>query len=62
MKNVAFLAFEPWKTSPLTMRNVALSYRPAVVHEKSRFGSAVNKLPRAGQYEAQNGNYLALRH
>jgi hypothetical protein len=27
------------------MRNVALNYRPARVHEKSRFGSAENKLP-----------------
>ena len=31
MKNVAFLPAEPWETSPLTMRNVALGYRPAGV-------------------------------
>ena len=62
MKNVAFLPFEPWQTSPLTMRNVALNYRPAGVHEKRRFGSAENKLPAPVNYEAQNGNYLGLRH
>jgi hypothetical protein len=62
MKNVAFLPFEPWETSPLTMRNVALNYRPAGVHEKRRFGSAENKLPVQVNYEAQSGNYLGLRH
>jgi hypothetical protein len=45
MKNVAFLPFEPWETSPLTMRNVAFNYRSAGVHEKRRFSSAENKLP-----------------
>jgi hypothetical protein len=60
MENVAFPAFEPWKTSPLTMRNVALSCRAVGIHEKCRFGSAENKLPLLRSYEAQNGTYLAL--
>ena len=60
MKNVAFLPFEPWETSPLTMRNVALNYRPAGVHEKRRFGSAENKLPRAGQLRGTERQLFGL--
>ena len=69
MKDVAFLPSVPWKTSPFSheKRRYGVSDRSAY-YEKCRFSSAemrgmdpVNQPP-SGQYEAQNGNYLALDH
>jgi len=45
MKNVAFLPSEPWKPSPLAMRNVALAIDRHEHHEKCRFSSTLNKPP-----------------
>src|SRR5208282_2705055 len=45
MKNVAFLPSEPWKPSPLAMRNVALAIDRHEHREKCRFSSTLNKPP-----------------